>query len=56
MGRAGCGIAAPFGLDDLFGLVLRPTPRFARGGRDAYLGRVRAKAWPATWPRLRMEG
>jgi hypothetical protein len=29
----GCEVAAPFGVDDLFGLILRPTPRFAREKR-----------------------
>jgi len=27
-GSDGCDIAAPFGLDDLLNLVLRPTSRF----------------------------
>lgn len=50
-----CEIAAPFGLEDLFGLILRPTPRFAGEKRHAYLDRVRAKGWLAAWPLLRME-
>lgn len=50
-----CEIAAPFGLDDLFGLVLRPAPRFAGEKHCAYLDRVRVKGWLATWPLLRME-
>jgi hypothetical protein len=45
-------IAAPFGLEDLFGLVVRPTPRFQTIKHDVYLDRVRAKQWQATWPRL----
>ena len=49
-----CEIAAPFGLGDLFDLVLRPTPRFAGEKRAVYLDRVRSKGWLAIWPRLRV--
>lgn len=45
-------IAAPLGLDDLFGLVLRPTARFAGDKHSIYLERVRVKGWCARWPRL----
>jgi hypothetical protein len=45
-------VAAPFGLEDLFGLVVRPTPRFQTVKHGVYLDRVRAKQWRATWPRL----
>lgn len=55
-GQADCEIAAPFGLDDLFALVLRPTPHFAREKRFAYIDRVRRKGWLETWPLLHMEG
>lgn len=48
-------IIAPFGLDDLFGLVIRPGPRFANNKHQAYLDRVRAKRWLVAWPRLRIE-
>jgi hypothetical protein len=47
-------IAAPFGLDDLFALVVRPTPRFADEKRPMFLERVYEKAWLATWPLLRL--
>ena len=50
-----CEIAAPFGLDDLFRLVLRPTPGFAGERHGAFLARVQAKGWLAAWPKLRME-
>ena len=50
-----CEIAAPFGLDDLFSLVLRPTPRFAGEKYGLYLDRVRTKQWLTTWPLLRMQ-
>jgi len=45
-------IAAPFGLDDLFGLVVRPTPRFMTDKYPLYLERLRAKDWQAAWPGL----
>ena len=52
-GLSGCEIAAPFGMDDLLNLVLRPTPRFSDEKRSVYKERVRAKGWTVTWPRLR---
>jgi hypothetical protein len=48
-------VAAPFGLDDLFDAIVRPTPRFAAGKQSIFLERVRAKRWQATWPGLRLE-
>jgi len=47
-------VAAPFGLDDLFALYLRPTPRFGGDRHGDYLRRIEAKRWLTTWPRLRM--
>jgi len=49
-----CEIAAPFGLEDLFNLVLRSTPRFAHAKHQIYLDRVRSKGWLTAWPLLRM--
>lgn len=46
-------IAAPFGLDDLFELVVRPTARFMTDKHAVYLDRIRAKQWQAIWPRLK---
>jgi len=46
-------VAAPFGLDDLFDLVLRPTPRFLTEKYAIYLERVRSKQWEQAWPKLR---
>jgi hypothetical protein len=50
LAEGGClEIAAPFGLDDVFDLVVRPTrPRMARLVAD----RVRDKRWLSIWPRL----
>jgi hypothetical protein len=47
-------IAAPFGLDDLFALVVRPTPGFGDEKRPIFLARVHEKAWLAAWPLLRL--
>ncbi|RVV98606.1 nucleotidyltransferase family protein [Mesobaculum littorinae] len=51
--RAGgtCRIAAPFGLHDLRGLVLRPTSSDARKVA-AFRARIAAKGWLDRWPRL----
>lgn len=53
-GADGCEIAAPFGLDDLLDLVLRPTPRFVAGKRGMYEERLLGKRWTTAWPLLRM--
>jgi len=45
--------AGPFGFDDLFNLVIRPTPRFALEKHRTYLDRVHTKRWLQTWPLLR---
>lgn len=45
-------VAAPFGLDDLFELIVRPTERFVKEKHPIYLDRIRSKSWQATWPRL----
>jgi uncharacterized protein len=50
----GCEIAAPYGLDDLFALVLRPTPYFQGDRHAVFRHRVRTKGWLARWHRLRM--
>lgn len=49
-----CEIAAPLGLDDLLGLILRPTQGFRERKRAIYDERLRAKAWRAHWPLLTM--
>lgn len=45
-------IVAPLGVDDLVGLVCRPTA-FGRTKRDEYEARIAAKRWRALWPRVR---
>ncbi|CAH2602864.1 Nucleotidyltransferase family protein [Rhodovastum atsumiense] len=52
-GLEGFEIAAPYGLDDLLNLVLRPTPPFAQARRSVYAARLHAKRWQALWPLLR---
>ncbi|EWC39143.1 nucleotidyltransferase family protein [Stutzerimonas stutzeri] len=49
-------VAAPFGLDDLFNMIVRPTARFQVEKRHAYLDRLQAKNWLRTWPRLKILG
>ncbi|MDH3913632.1 MAG: nucleotidyltransferase family protein [Rhodospirillales bacterium] len=47
-------LLAPLGLDDLLGLVLRPTP-YARAHRmAAFRERVERKGWLKTWPKVRL--
>lgn len=53
--HGGIDVAAPLGLDDLFGLVVRPTPRFAADKHAVYLERVRSKDWARAWPGLRID-
>lgn len=49
----GFEVAAPFGLEDLMKLLLRPTPGFIVDKRPIYEDRVRSKDWLGTWPLLR---
>jgi hypothetical protein len=46
-------ILAPHGLDDLLGLVVRPTPAHA-GDPRVVRARLAAKGWAARWPALRI--
>lgn len=50
----GIDVAAPYGLDDLFNLAVRPTARFVGEKYPLYLERIRSKRWQARWPRLRI--
>ena len=48
-------VLAPLGLDDLFAMIIRPTPHFHDTGQiPVMMGRVRDKDWLARWPRLRL--
>jgi hypothetical protein len=54
--QQGCiEIAAPFGLDDLFDLIVRPTERFRSEKHPVYLDRIRSRNWHAIWPGLKIE-
>ncbi|MDJ0390823.1 nucleotidyltransferase family protein [Roseomonas sp. E05] len=57
-GPAGIEFLAPLGLEDLFGLVVRPGPAFA--GRPEKLRlvaeRIVQRGWCARWPKLRLIG
>lgn len=47
-------VLAPYGLGDLFGLLVRPTPSFAGDKRALFQARVGQKRWLERWPRLRV--
>lgn len=51
----GIEVAAPFGLDDLFELIVRPTQRFVTEKHPIYLERIRVKNWHTVWPDLKIE-
>jgi hypothetical protein len=44
-------ILAPFGIDDLAGLIVRPTPAFV-ARRDVCRLRLEQKQWRSRWPEL----
>ena len=46
-------IIAPFGLQDLFDMIIRPTPR-GQEVVDQFEERVARKPWIQNWPRLRV--
>jgi len=50
-------VLAPLGLEDLFGLVVRPTPETRKRAEKmaAYRHRLATKSWPRNWPGLRVE-
>ncbi|WP_214831954.1 nucleotidyltransferase family protein [Exiguobacterium sp. s152] len=47
-------VAAPYGVDDIIELRLRPTPAFADGSphHHIYQARIQNKNWQAIWPKL----
>ena len=51
-------LLAPYGVEDLVGLALRPTPTTAArpGHLEAYRKRIQDKGWEQRWPCLRMFG
>lgn len=51
--RDECEIIAPFGLDDLMSMILRPTSS-APHKLKAFTQRAQDKDWPARWPGVRV--
>jgi hypothetical protein len=47
-------VLAPFGLDDLFTMTIRPTPAFSGDRLAGFHQRVRDKRWLERWPRARL--
>lgn len=45
-------IMAPCGLDDLFSMVVRPTPAFVGPKHSIFRERLRQKRWLERWPHL----
>jgi hypothetical protein len=45
-------IMAPYGMDDLIGLIVRPTPKFMKR-LPLYRERIASKGWARRWPKLR---
>lgn len=55
LGEAGdLELLAPFGLDDLYDLVVRPTPHARQHRLAAYRARCAEKDWTARWPKVRV--
>ncbi|MFD0710773.1 nucleotidyltransferase family protein [Paenibacillus sp. GCM10027626] len=45
-------VIAPFGLDDLFAMIIRRSPFFA--DRDYFCARIQRKGWLKLWPQVRL--
>lgn len=54
LGGNGLDIIAPYGLSDLFELLLRPTPTFERDKFNAFEQRVTTKSWLERYPGLQL--
>lgn len=46
-------VIAPYGLDDLFALLLRHNP--LRATRDVFVERIATRGWLQRWPKLRLD-
>ena len=55
LGPQGVEILAPFGVEDVLEMILRPTPAF-RTKPEIPLARLEAKGWLTRWPSLRVVG
>lgn len=47
-------ISAPFGVDDLWAAIIRPTPAFSTHKHPIFMERVISRQWQRHWPRLRL--
>jgi hypothetical protein len=47
-------VIAPHGVDDLLGLIVRPTPAF-RHRLEQFRSRIAAKDWARRWPLLKFQ-
>lgn len=48
-------VSAPYGLDDIFNLIVRSTPAFELKS-DVYRARQLKKGWKNRWPKLQIHG
>jgi hypothetical protein len=48
----GVEILAPFGLDDLYSMTVRPTPTYMGAKQAVVHQRMQEKRWQERWPRL----
>lgn len=55
LGPKGVEILAPFGIEDVLAMIIRPTPDF-RTKPEIPRARLEAKGWRIRWPRLRVVG
>jgi hypothetical protein len=55
LGPKGVEILAPFGVDDVLGMILRPVPAY-RSKPEVLRARLKAKGWLRRWPRLSVVG
>lgn len=47
-------LIAPYGINDLIGMIVRPSPKF-QDGIDRVKERVEKKRWLEKWPKLKVE-
>ncbi len=52
--HGGLDLLAPFGLTDLFNMVIRPTPHAKAQRYAAFRVRVGSKNWLTAWPQVRV--
>ncbi len=45
-------LIAPYGIDDLINLIIRPSPKFS-GGIERVMERAKEKDWLEKWPKLK---